>query len=204
MKRLLLAAFAVALVTPGAGAATGSCIDLADPGGDLVVWDGTPALPAGTRLDALDVLGVRAEATTGGAVTVTYTLAGPPEPAAGMTYTYALRFHDAQYAYDLDATVDSAANASVLNGPYELYITPLTGHELLEEEPSYSVSGSIDVVGQTVTIMATSAMAPLLGDLDPGRTFTLDRFDTFGGAGMTYGPFDEVAGPHTLVVGDGC
>ncbi|HEV2889434.1 MAG TPA: hypothetical protein VGX28_03590 [Frankiaceae bacterium] len=199
MKHLLLAAVAAALVAPAATAATGSCLDLADPAGDLAVWDApAPTVPAGTELDALDLVGVRLEATTGDAVTATFSLAGAPAPRPGMRFRYKVVFHDDAYDYVLFAEVDNVVRMP-FGGPYGIDVSPRGS----DQSWSHSVSGSIDATARTVTVAAFGSSVPVL-TLDPGHDFTVDSVQTFGGVGATYGHWDMVTGPHTLVVGDGC
>jgi len=201
MKRLVLAAAAVALLAPGATAATGTCLDLADPAGDVRVSDLLPALPGGTahEVDSVDLVGVRVEAVTAGELAVTFRVAGVPEPRPGTSYEYRMLFSDADYEYELSADIAGLVRVPTAGSPYELLMRPRTGGQPW----THSVSGTIDVGAGTVSV--STVTLPWLGNMDPGRTFSIDGFAAYAGApGAAHGPVDTIAGGHTLVVGDGC
>lgn len=200
MKRLILAAAAAALVAPGATAATGTCLQLSDPAGDVRAHEALPALPAGTanEIDAIDLVSVEAEATTGDAVRASFTVAGWPEPRTGMRHSYWMRFHDADYDFALFVNLGNVVNWPVSTA-YGIEVT----HRASGQTSTYSAAATVGFHPRTVTVAAFLSDVPLLHPLDPGRTFTIDSFETYGGAGVLT-PYDSVAGTHTLVVGDGC
>jgi hypothetical protein len=181
MKRLLLAACAVALLAPAATADTGTCV----------------TLTAG-EIDALDIVSARAEAVTGWSLGAKFTLAGYPSPRPGWRYTYVMEFHDATYAYEMSIDVDNIVRSPVAGTPYELKVTTASGQTW-----TYDLVGVVDNLAKTVSVVAFQDRAPIL-DLDAGAEYTIDAFRTFGGPVVAYGHLDEVTGPHTLVVGDGC
>lgn len=197
VKRLVLAAATVALLAPAVAADPGSCLDLTDPVGDVTALGVLPAVPRNAVADGVDVVSVSVEAETAGALSVTFSLAGPPAPPPGMTYDYRMTFSDAANDYVLSADVRNLVPTVLTGPPYELYVTPRSGGWPM----LYSVSGSVDLAGQTVTVAADTTV---LGDMDPGREFAIEAFETSGGPALPYGPLDTVAGPHTLVVGAGC
>lgn len=158
-----------------------------------------PALPGGTELDAVDVVGATVEAESGWAVTATFNTVGMPSPRPGMRYMYRLQFHDADYAYELSVDVDDTVHMPLAGAPYESTVRPQGGTQTW----AHSVSGTVYVLEKSIVVSAFGWTVPVL-DLNPGHEFTIDAVDTFAGPGVVYGPLDSISGPHTLVVGAGC
>jgi len=200
MKRLVLAAAAAALLAPGANAATGTCLVLTDPAGDVRVHGALPALPAGTanEADSVDLVGAHIWAVTAGELAVTFEVAGMPEPRPGTSYEFRMAFSDADYDYVLSADEAGLVRLPTGGSPYELLMTPKTGGQSWTR----SVSGTTDYTAGTVTV--STVYLPWLGDMDPGRTFSVDGLAAYAGAHGVVHQVDAIAGGHTLVTGAGC
>jgi hypothetical protein len=205
MRKPVLACLAMlTALAPSAHAAAGTCLVLADPAGDhelpglaVATPQLTPFLPGG-----LDLVGFDAVAD-GGAVTVTFTTAGPPDPAPGTNYEYRYEFTDAGHTYELAAGLDGGAHLPT-SGVYELYVTE-HGPGGSTKWPRITVDGWVDLATNRVTVQAPAAAFRVTG-FPAGTTWSSVRVGTgwgAGGAAAYYSDTVPAAAGLPLVAGDG-
>ena len=206
MKRLLLACAAVALLAPGAAATTGSCLDLADPVGDVYGGLSVHAQPTGVY-DGVDMTNVRVEATTS-AVTLVFSVHGAPDPAPAEAYTFRLEFDDGTDFYMFSAETTGAGLRLPRGTPFELrhrklVVNPDNPPGELSTWENLPATGSVDLAAKTVTI---SAPASSFGSLTSGQQWDVTRVESLVGLFGSKIDQTDVVDPTgtTIEVGTAC
>jgi hypothetical protein len=206
---------ALVALAPSAHATAGACVTLADGTGDHRTPPAPQLAPLMPYTTGLDLVGIHAVADAN-AVTVTFSAAGPIDPAPGTNYEYVYNFENATHEYKLDAGIDGGAHLP-LTGVYELFTVQKdasagggvggvgggsAGHS---SNPRVTVNGWIDHATNQVTIQAPASAFGVTA-FPAGTTWTTVEAGTGWGVGGTSGYYaDELpAAPGLpLTAGDG-
>lgn len=194
MKRLLLACLAVAVTAPSAAAAPGTCLSLTDPEGDT-----SPTVL--TSKEAVDLVAGHVVTSPRG-VTVTFTLAGPPEPSMLDHMVYRAELVD----YPVGAVREYRLEAIVSPGEEPVFRVTEVSHDVETQEVitlvEWDIGGAVDLARHTVTM--TSPARPF-GGIREGRRWEVDAIRVMHGhhRGSYYGGDSIRTESMPVVAGDG-